>query len=112
MGDFNIDLHNISSNLYANEFEETVLMAGFTPIISLYTHEKPNCRKTCIDNILTNDIENVLLSGTIEDKISHHLPIFQITCIGGLQETTPSECHTQYYDFRSSNIDKFVNNNQ
>ena len=108
MGDFNIDLHNNTSNM-TNEFEEIVLTSGFTPIISLHTHEKPNCRRTCIDNIITNDFENVLLSGTIEDKLSHHLPIFQITCIGDLQEATPSEYHTQYYDFRSSNIDKFVN---
>ena len=108
MGDFNIDLHNNTSNM-VNEFEEIVLTAGFTPIISLHTHEKPNCRKTCIDNILTNDIENVMISGTIEDKLSHHLPIFQITCTGGLQEATPSEHYIQYYDFRSSNIDKFVN---
>ena len=107
MGDFNIDLHNNNSNM-VNEFEETVLTAGFTPIISLHTHEKPNCRKTCIDNIITNDIKNVLISGTIEDKISHHLPIFQITHIGDLQGAAPSELPTQYYDYRNSNIDKFV----
>ena len=107
MGDFNIDLHNNNSNM-VNEFEETVLTAGFTPIISLHTHEKPNCRKTCIDNIITNDVENVLISGTIEDKLSHHLPIFQITRIGDFKEAAPSEIPIQYYDYRNSNIDKFV----
>ena len=107
MGDFNIDLHNGNNNL-VNGFEDITLTAGFTPTISLYTHEKPNCRKTCIDNIITNDIENVLISGTIVDKLSHHLPIFQITKIGSTQSTSPTEKQTQYYDFRNSNIDKFV----
>ena len=30
------------------------------------------------DNSITNDIENVLHTGTISDKISHHFPIVQI----------------------------------
>ena len=51
---------------------------GFLPIISTVTHEKPGCKGSCIDNFITNDIENILLSGTISEKISHHFPIFQI----------------------------------
>ena len=107
MGDFNIDLHDHTRNT-VNDFEEITLTSGFTPLISLHTHEKPNCKKTCIDNILTNDIDNVLMSGTIMDKISHHLPVFQLTSIGSLQSTVQSEEHLQFYDFRNSKINKFV----
>ena len=34
MGDYNIDLHNHTSTI-VNSFEETILTAGFTPLISL-----------------------------------------------------------------------------
>ena len=77
MGDFNINLHNDSTKI-VSDFEEVTLSTGFAPLISIHTHEKPNCNGTCIDNILTNDVDNVLLSGTIRDKLLHHLPIFQI----------------------------------
>ena len=107
MGDFNIDLHSHASSM-VNDFEDIILTSGFTPLISLHTHEKPNCRKTCIDNIITNDIDNVLMSGTITDKLSHHLPIFQITSIGSFGSTDENESTLQYYDFRNSKINKFV----
>ena len=76
-------------------------------MISLYTHEKPGCRESCIDNILTNEIESVLLSGTIKDKLLHHLPIFQII---DWKITSKDKCKTiQYYDYCNSNIENFVN---
>ena len=106
MGDFNIDLHG-EYNSKVNLFEEITLSTGFAPIISLYTHQQNNnTKKTCIDNILTNDIDSVLLSGTISDNLLHHLPIFHVL------NTNIKKCEhekvTQLYDFCNSNIDNFV----
>ena len=39
------------------------------------THQRGECRKTCIDKILANNSESVLASGTIEND-KHHKPIF------------------------------------
>ena len=106
MGDFNIDLLKKQCNTVA-DFEEAFLASGFAPLISIPTHERPNCKKSCIDNIITNDIENVILSGTLSDRLCHHLPIFQLTK-DKLGLETAQEKHVQYYNFSNSNIRKFV----
>ena len=62
------------------EFENVIFSAVFIPLISTYTHQRGECRKTYIDNILTNNSESVLASGTIENY-QHHNPIFQISGI-------------------------------
>ena len=106
MGDFNINLHNESDSGF-HDYEETLLSSNFSPLISVYTHDKPGCRKSCIDNIHTNNHENVLASGTISDKINHHLPIFHFSNI--IYNSTCSEQkHTQYYNFSKSNLALFV----
>ena len=107
MGDFNIDLHDDHSRTLCN-LEEITLTTGFVPLISLPTHHKPGCRETCIDNILTNDVDSIIISGTIEDRLSHHSPIFQIFSVGGIENRTQSEKSTQLYDFCNSNIDNFT----
>ena len=76
-GDFNLDLHNIDKHV--SSFEEIILTSGYAPTISLVTHEKPHCKGSCIDNIYSNSPDNIVLSGTITDKITHHLPLFCIT---------------------------------
>ena len=58
MGDFNI---NLFKDCKTNSlFEEYILSNGFFPTISIVTHHKPNCKKSCIDNILTNRPELIL----------------------------------------------------
>ena len=44
MGDFNIDLLNITGDL-ANEYEQLLVTSNFMPLVSIYTHEKPGCKK-------------------------------------------------------------------
>ena len=109
MGDFNIDLHKIEDK-YAKQYEESILTSGFSPLISLYTHEKPNCRKTCIDNIFCNNPETVSYTGTIENSISHHKPIFQISNLQCTKNDKQDSNIKQYYDFSNKNTDKFVLN--
>ena len=88
------------------KFEEIIFSAGYFPTISIYTHERPNCRQTCIDNILTNSTDSVLLSGTLLNKISEHHPIFNI--INATKNSQNSK-FTQYYDYSNTNIELVVN---
>ena len=76
MGDFNIDLLQKHID---HDYENSIFTNGYAPSISIYTHDKPGCKKSCIDNILTNSVESIILTGTITDNISHHLPIFHIS---------------------------------
>ena len=80
MGDFNMNLfdNNCAS---VSKYEEIVLTNGFSPLISTYTHQQPGCQKTCIDNILSNCFDHILYSGSITDRLKHHLPIFQMSHI-------------------------------
>ena len=105
MGDYNINLHE-SNNRLLNDFEEVVTTSGFYPTISLFTHKKVNCKETCIDNIMTNDIDTVHLSGTIADRISHHLPTFQVLNLS-IAKCNEAK-HVQFYDYCNTNIENFV----
>ena len=79
LGDYNVDLLN-EKDRNTIEFENIILTAGFIPLISTHTHKRGECRKSNIDNILTNNPEQVMCSGTIISD-SHHKPIFQISYI-------------------------------
>ena len=76
-GDFNVNLYNPSSR-YANSYLDTVFSNGLLPLISRATHFM-GLNPTCIDHILTNDIDNIITSGIIPYAISHHMPIFSIS---------------------------------
>ena len=104
MGDFNI---NLLKNTPDSNFEECIFSSGFSPLISIATHLKPNTKSSCIDNIMCNETSNVLISGTVLDNISHHLPIFQFSKLNCPPVT--KEKHKVYYEFSNSNIDSFVN---
>ena len=106
-GDFNIDLHDEDSKI-VQLYEEILFSRGFFPLISLSTHEKPGCKASCIDNIITNDVENVISSGVLKDRISHHSPVFQI--FDRVAESTKNNLkYKQYYDYCQSNVTEFLN---
>ncbi|NRB82007.1 MAG: hypothetical protein HRU38_25700, partial [Saccharospirillaceae bacterium] len=104
MGDYNI---NLLSSEISNKFEECFLSAGYAPLISTYTHDRPGSKNSCIDNILTNNTQSIVLSGTLSDNLSHHLPIFQFSNIKVKTDTT-KEKHVQYYEFSCKKLNKFV----
>ena len=104
MGDYNIDLLKKTDK---HEYEDIIFSNGFTPTISTFTHDKRNCKKSCIDNIHTNEIESVILSGTLVDNISHHLPLFIFSDISSPQKNEKFK-HTQYYDYSNKNIKAFT----
>jgi hypothetical protein len=109
MGDFNFDLLKLQGE-NCKAFEELILEHGIYPLISVYTHAKPNCRKSCIDNILSNNPSSVLISGTVDLDSSHHRAVFQISNInhGHIEK----EAETQYYDFCKSNLEAFLSDLQ
>ena len=45
------------------------------PLISNPTHFKPGCDPSLIDNILTNSMENIIMSGVLESGVLHHHPV-------------------------------------
>ena len=107
MGDFNINLHNNSSPDKFCEYEQILLNSNFSPLISTITHEIPGCKTSCIDNIHTNDHNNVLISGTLQNRLSHHHPIFHfsnILCSDDAAKTILK----QHYDFSKSNLERFI----
>ena len=88
------------------EFENIIFTAGFIPLISTYTHKRGECRKTCIDNILTNNSEKVIASGTIMSD-SHHKPIFQISHVKSNKGSSIAHQQTKiYYDYSHHNVEK------
>ena len=58
MGDFNV---NLLSKNPDSEFEECMYTNGFSPLISIATHVRSNCKASCIDNIVSNETHSVLL---------------------------------------------------
>ena len=107
MGDFNFNLLKVE-NEHTKNFEDIILTSRFSPVISTSTHSKPNCRKTCIDNILTNMPEYVISSGTVEESVSHHYPVFCISDYATHSNTKHNQTTTIYYDFSNERISKFV----
>ena len=109
LGDFNINMHDNSSSL-VDDFENIIFGLGLAPLISISTHEKPGCKQTCIDNIITNDIESLLYSGTLNTCISHHHAVFNIFKSPIITNTNnDSQKIYQYYDYNNKNVDRFVN---
>ena len=74
MGDYNIDM--FKDNRITSAFEESFISHGFFPSISIATHVKPNCRISCLDNILTNNPDLVLSSCTINSDITSPVNYF------------------------------------
>ncbi len=104
LGDYNINL--FSDDKQCREFEELFLTESFCPLISTYTHQRPDCKQTCIDNILTNKPEYVIHSGTISNRMSHHLPLFQFSSIKSPKAS--SEQSKQYYEYSNSKVKHFL----
>ena len=108
IGDFNINMHDENSKL-VHDFENLILSLGLSPLISTFTHHKPGCKPSCIDNILTNDTENTICSGTINTCISHHHAVFNIfdSPLSNISEQHEQK-HVQYYDYSNKNVNNFV----
>ena len=99
-GDFNIDLHNNNTN----SFEDTIFANGFTPLISIATHFKSNCKPSCIDNILTNSTDTIISSGVINYN-HNHSPVFCI--ISAICKTSDFISTLPKHDYNETNVIMF-----
>ena len=109
MGDFNIDLLKPTDS-NTSTFEDLFIGNGYAPVISIVTHERHNCRGSCIDNIFTNTIESVRSSGTLPGhRIGDHVPIFEISKLS-MPKNKNSEKYYQVYEFSNANLEKFTEN--
>ena len=106
-GDYNIDLLSPGSDL--NKFEEFLFSNGLIPTMSTATHFKPHCEPSCIDNIVTNSSETIMLSGTLDPIVSHHAPVFCFVGVNNVDESEHKPNIVQKYDYQESNLNKFVN---
>ena len=88
-------------------YEDILFSKGFFPLVSLATHEKPGCKPSCIDNVLSNDVESIVATGTLKDLVTHHSAIFQIFN-RNLESSKNNQKYKQYYDYCQSNIDQFL----
>ena len=77
IGDFNTDLYHPERKNCKN-YLDCIFSNSVYPLISRATHFQ-YLNPTCIDNILTNDISNILASGVILFNVTHHMPIFSIS---------------------------------
>ena len=68
---------------------------------------KQHCRSSCIDNIHTNEPEAIIVSGAISNRISHHLPIFQISNLVMPTINDEKDKYKQLYDYSYKNIAGF-----
>ena len=104
LGDFNINL--FESNVHVKAFEETYMCNGFNPIISCSTHNKPNCKNSCIDNIFVRNI-NIAKNGTIKTDISHHKSFFSVSEIEKMgPSNTENDRFKVYYCYSKENLEK------
>ena len=103
-GDFNINLHH-PNDLQARNFENCFSTTGFAPLISVWTHHQPHCSQTCIDNIICNSFEDISRSYTINEPISHHLPLVCLTTLSP-GNPKPVNSPTARYDFSIANSEE------
>ena len=77
LGDFNIDLNKTNLNNNASEFLDITYSSYLTPHITSSTRLKSRSH-TLIDNIMSNVIIEVAISGNTTNTVSDHLGQFLI----------------------------------
>ena len=110
LGDYNVDLHNLKSKSELG-YEEIIISNGFLPVISVSTNHKAGCKKSCIDNIISNQAPlNIAASGKFSSAMSSHSGIFQISVNIGVEENKAVEKIKIDYEYSYDNIQKFKEN--
>ena len=77
------------------------------PLISVATHEKQECKRSLIDNIFINTSDTLGIAGILDNRVSHHSPIF---CF--LNRFNPllqvNDFKSPKYDYCETNINNFI----
>ena len=108
IGDYNLNLLKSATNANVEAFENLFLSEGLYPVNSLVTHQRGSQKGSCIDNILTNNIEAINYSGVISNFGTAHSPVFSLSNIEFGSLNNAKQKQTQYYSFSSKNIDKLM----
>ena len=104
LGDWNLDLINHHCHDTTGELLETMYSRMFFPLITRPTRITSNTA-TLIDNIFTNNLNNLSVSGLMFCDISDHLPIFTL-----LLDQNKNLNKTSWLSFRDksgNNVAKF-----
>ena len=79
MGDFNLNLINISEHIPTSDFVELMFSYSFSPLINKPTR-LAETSATLINNIFCNSSDkSKCFNGIINTDVSDHFPIFTIT---------------------------------
>ena len=107
-GDFNIDLlkfHGDEKILdYVNLFISNNLYCTL-----VYPTRVTNTTATLIDNIWTNDYNNLINSGIVYSKVSDHFPIFSVFKTNLTLGRSDEIKTISYRDFSTDNVNRFRN---
>ena len=102
MGDFNIDLLKPNS-----EFESSFYCNNMIPLISVATHEKQECKPSLIDNIFINTFDTLEIVGVLDNRVSHHSPIFCF--LNHFNPLLPvNDFKSPKYDYCETKINNFI----
>ena len=106
MGDYNINLINYDSHSPTKDFIDLLSANSLYPTISKPTRITSHSA-TLIDNIFTNNLDRVMVSGILYSDLSDHLPVFQITNYQPQIYNTPAKFKTR--EITQSSIANFQN---
>ena len=107
LGDFNFDLLK-NGHPEVEKFETLVLSTGFYPLISLSTHSTNINQHSCIDNIITNHIDTVRMSGILDNINSNHKPVIAMFKLGLPDHKIQKPKQIQEYSFSRTNLDDVI----
>ena len=100
LGDFNLNTLNCNEDTTIQQYVDTFMCSGFSPLINKPTHFKGQA-STCIDQIWCNITSDNICSGILNVSTSAHLPIF-----ASIPTNTESMFHV---DESNSNVIKIHN---
>ncbi len=104
LGDFNINLLNVSHSLTA-DFMNLLYANSLYPLITKPTRITPSSA-TLIDNIFTNSLSNIWRSGVFYCDISDHFPVFHLTATTRVKQQEIKKS-SRVRVFNKRNTDKF-----
>ena len=105
MSDFNLNLLSHNSHATTGEFLDVMFSRSFVPLITRPTGLTSHTA-TLIDNIFTNNIDDIAKSGLLVNDISDHLPVFLLVHLEQ-SKTLPNYRWISYREINPRNTAKF-----
>ena len=106
VGDYNIDLSKINSDVKVKNYLGDLYSAGCYSLINVPTRISPTCTST-LDHIYTNSINKTRLSGVLTFDLSDHLPTFCILQTAG-KPNKKETSNRLIHDMKNFNIETYA----